>query len=57
MEIAKCETWQKYKKMPSFLFSCMMGKRVVFQMLQFLGPEFIPNCRKCLQGKKNVIFG
>ena len=27
------------------------------QMLRFLGPEFIPNHRKCLQEKKDVIFG
>ena len=27
------------------------------QMLRFLGPEFIPNQRKCLQEKKDAIFG
>ena len=30
---------------------------VGWQMLRFLGPEFIPNHRKCLQGKKDAIFG
>ena len=26
-------------------------------MLRFLGPEFIPNYKKCLHGKKGAIFG
>ena len=30
---------------------------VRWQMLRFLGPEFIPNHRKYLQGKNAVIFG
>ena len=30
---------------------------VGWQMLRFLGPEFIPNHRKCLQQKNDAIFG
>ena len=30
---------------------------VGWQILQFLGPEFIPNHKKCLQGKNDAIFG
>ena len=46
--------------MHPFHFLNGMGKRQVFlgaANLQFLGPEFITNHKKCLQGKKDAIFG
>ena len=57
---AKCKIWQEHKKMHPFHFLNGMGKRPVFfgaANLQFLGPEFITNHKKCLQGKKDAIFG
>ena len=59
MEKVKCEIWLEYKKMHPLLFLHGMGKRVIFrgwQMLQFLGPEFIPDHKKCLSGKDGI-FG
>ena len=46
--------------MHPFHFLNGMGKRPVFfgaANLQFLGPEFITNHKKCLQGKEDAIFG
>ena len=47
------------QKMHPFLFSRGMGKSVVFRGVAnfaVLSPEFIPNRRKCFQGK-DAIFG
>ena len=37
---------------------CVKGSYFVgWEMLRFLGPEFMPNHKKCLQGKKHEISG
>ena len=61
IERAKCEIWQKYKKDGTHFSSRGRWVKesyfVGWQMLWFLGPEFILNHKKCLQGKKDAIFG
>ena len=60
MENEKCKIWQKLKKTQSISFHAGWLKGSYFvgwQLLQFLGPEFLPNHRNCLQGKKDEIFG
>ena len=54
----KCEIWQIYKKRSHFSsYAGWVGSYLVgWQMLWFLGPEFIPNHRKCLQGKKDPMI-
>ena len=47
------------KKMKPFLFSSGLGKRPYFvgwQMLRFLGPEFILNHKKISSGKEGFDF-
>ena len=60
MEKSECKSGMNIKKMHPFIFPRGMGKRVVFQEWQmwwFWVPEFIPSHKKCLQEKKNAIFG
>ena len=49
--IKKCTHFSSCKEWVKGLY--FMG----LQMLQFLGPEFIPYHKKCLQVKKDVISG
>ena len=61
MEKPKCEVWQELpKKVHTFLFLHMIGKRVIFRGGDKYRGSYILNLnlvKKCLQGKKDVIFG
>ena len=60
MENAKCEIWQEHKKCTHFSSRVGWAKEPYFvgrKMLRFLGPEFLPSHKKCLQGKKDALFG
>ena len=55
MEKVKCEIWNEHKNNCTYFSShAGLAKRshiVGLQIWRFLGSEFIPNHKKCLQGK------
>ena len=55
MEKAKCEIWKEYKKYTHFSSGAGWIKGSYFvgwQMLRFLGPEFIPNHKNVFKERK-----